>query len=89
MCLFCLRAAVGGGSGDVGRGDVLLSVRLHAGPPPHCPGAFLPAGPQVQHQEHPLQHSRCHVFIRAGVFARRQSDGATGKRRICLCEGLF
>lgn len=74
-----LWAAIGGGSGDTGPGHIFLSVRLHAGPLPHCPGALLPPRPQVQHQEHPFKYSSGHVFVRAGVFARGQSDWTTGK----------
>lgn len=87
LSVVSLWAAAGGGSGDAGPCHLLLSVRLHAGPPPHCPGALLPPRPQVQHQEHPLQHRRSHVFIRAGVFAWSQPDWATGRYELFV--GIF
>lgn len=84
LMLTCLWAAVGGGSGDAGPGHVHHSVRLHVGSPPHRPRAVLPPRPQVQHQEHPLKHSRGHVFVGAGVSARGQSNWTTG-RQLVLC----
>lgn len=81
---FCMWAAAGRRSGDPGPGHLLHSVPVHVGSHPHCPGAVLPARPQVQHQEHPLKHSGGHVFVWAGVPPRYQSDWTAGS--VCSCR---
>lgn len=80
---FSLWAAAGGRPGDLGPGHLLHSVPVDVGTHPHCPGAVLPARPQVQHQKHPLEHSGGHVFVRARVSPGDQPDRTAGNARSC------
>lgn len=77
-----LWAAAGRRSGDAGGDHLHLSLLLHAGSPPHCAGALLPPGPEVQHQEHSFQHSSSNVAVRAGFPAGGQSDWTAGMDRV-------
>lgn len=77
-------AAAGGEPGDAGDRDVLLTVRISAGPAHYCRRVVLPTWPQVQHPQHPLQYGRCHLPVRARFSAGCQPDRTAG---LCASVG--